>query len=62
MEKRKKHLGQKAQGIVEYILLLAAVIALLIVLFRAGGPIPQSFQKVIEQQGDDMLNAAKTIF
>ena len=55
---------RNGQSIVEYIILMAIVIALLLVFFNpgVGGYFRRAFTNVIEIQGRDMLNAARTIF
>ena len=62
MTQEKKYFKQKAQGLIEYILLIAAVIVLMLIAFRANGPVPNSIQEVIEGQGDHMLNVARDVF
>lgn len=62
MKKERARSGQEAQNIIEYIVLLAVVITLLFVFFRANGPFSQQYQRTLQTQGDDMLNAARTIF
>jgi hypothetical protein len=57
-----KRTEEKAQSIIEYILLLAIVIAVLLVFFMANGPFSTAHQHVIQTQGDIMLNAARQIF
>ena len=53
---------REGQSIVEYIILMATIIALLVVFFRPGGPFTQAYDQTIQQQGFDMLNAARTVF
>lgn len=62
MKQTKKRFRQKAQSVVEYLVLVAAVIVLLLIVFRSGGPFTRIYHNVIQQQGDDMLNAAVKIF
>lgn len=62
MKKTKRLAKRKGQGLIEYLLLVTAVIVLLFTLFREGGSFSKVHQKVIDQQGKDMLNTAATIF
>ncbi len=62
MKKTKKRLGKKAQGVTEYILLVAIVIAFLLIFFKLGNPFSLALYNVIKGQGSDMLNAARTVF
>ena len=62
MKKEKGRSQQKAQGIVEYVLLVAAVIVLMLVVFRPNGPFANVLQGVFQQQGDDMLDTARGTF
>lgn len=59
MTANKKDQGQ---GIVEYILLIAAVIAALIIFLGRGGIFERSYNNVITIQADDMLNVSEAIF
>ena len=63
-KKKKKTESLTAQSVVEYIILMAVVIALLFVFFNPGanGFFRRTFTNVIEGQGQDMLDAARTIF
>jgi hypothetical protein len=53
---------QKGQTIIEYILLMAAVIAFLLIFLSKGGFFEKSYNQVIVTQGIDMLNTAIRIF
>ena len=58
----KQDVSRGGQIIVEYIILVAVVIALLIVFFSPGGYFERAYNRTIQQQGDDMLNAAVQMF
>jgi hypothetical protein len=70
IEQERKNVYRKGQSTVEYIILMAVVIALLLVFFRpaseqqgwASGIFQNVLTNVIQRQGQDMLNAARTIF
>ncbi|HQP11112.1 MAG TPA: hypothetical protein PKV41_07010 [Candidatus Omnitrophota bacterium] len=62
MRRDKLFIARRGQGVVEYILLVAIVIALLLAFFRPNGPFSEAFQRTLDQQGSDMVNAAKIIF
>jgi high-affinity Fe2+/Pb2+ permease len=62
MRRKTRRFGQEAQNIVEYIILLAVVIAILFAFFRPNGLFSQQYQRTIQTQGDDMVNAARRIF
>ena len=47
---------------VEYLILVAVVIAVLLIFLGQGGYFQGALNGVIQQQGDDMLNAATTMF
>ena len=63
-EKKRKTVYREGQSIVEYIILLAVVIALLLVFFSPNnsGFFREVFTNVIDQQGYDILNKARAIF
>ena len=50
------------QGIIEYILLVAAVTVALLIFFGQNGPFSQSYNRVIQQQSDDMLKTSLKVF
>ena len=52
----------KGQSIIEYLLLITAVIVILLVFFVKGGAFQKTYDAVIKRQGDDMLNIALNIF
>ena len=54
--------SQEGQSVIEYIILMAVIIALLIVFLGPGGYFEEVYNRTIQQQGDDMLNAAITLF
>ena len=54
--------GRRGQGVLEYVLLMAAVIVVLITFFKRGGVFERSYNKVLTIQADDMTNSAETIF
>ena len=54
--------NQQGQSIVEYIILVATVIAALIVFFGRGGIFEKSYNGVVKVQGDSMVNIATDIF
>jgi len=61
--KQKKEMSdRKGQSIIEYILMIAAVVAILIVFLGRGGVFQQSYNKVIKMQGNDMYQMANAIF
>ena len=62
MKKSKNHPNKKAQGVLEYIILVATVIAFLLIFFKPGGTFSRSFDNVIQMQGKGMLNMSRTIF
>ena len=53
---------QNGKGVIEYILLLAAVIAFLLIFLSKGGYFHRSYNKVLGMQGNDILDAAHDIF
>ena len=59
---RRKGVSRRGQSIIEYIILMAAVIAFLIIFMGPGGHFQDVFERTIQQQGDDMLNVAISIF
>ena len=59
---RRKGVSRRGQSIIEYIILMAAVIAFLIIFLGPGGYFQDVFDRTIRQQGDDMLNVAIGIF
>ncbi|OGX37826.1 MAG: hypothetical protein A3C36_05905 [Omnitrophica WOR_2 bacterium RIFCSPHIGHO2_02_FULL_52_10] len=54
--------GRRGQGVLEYILLMAAVIVALLMFFGNGGVFRKSYNEVITIQADEMTNSAETIF
>ncbi|MCK5082766.1 MAG: hypothetical protein KAR31_07650 [Candidatus Omnitrophica bacterium] len=58
----EKDVSRGGQSIVEYIILMAVVIAFLVIFLGSGGYFEQVYNRTIQQQGDDMLDAAITIF
>ena len=62
LKQKKESAGRQGQGIIEYILLVAAVIVCLLIFFRPGGVFEKAYNKTIQQQGDDMLGVAEVIF
>lgn len=61
-EKRKKDVFRGGQSLVEYIILMAVVIAFLVIFLSPGGHFQSMYQNVILQQGGDMFNVAVGIF
>ena len=61
-KKRRTRFSREGQSMIEYILLMATVIAFLIVFFGPGGYFQQVYNRTIRRQGDDMLNTAISIF
>ncbi len=62
MKQKRKYTKQKGQGIVEYLIIIAAIIALMLVVFRRDGTFYELMQDIFRQQGDSMLNAARDTF
>ena len=58
----KKDVSQGGQSIIEYIILVAVIISFLLVFLGPGGYFEKTYNRVILQQGDDMLNAAVALF
>ena len=59
---RCKYFRRNGQSIIEYILLIVAVIVILLIFLGKGGVFEQAYNSVIQRQGSDMLNTARTIF
>jgi len=60
--RKKNDRNRTGQSIVEYLLLLGIVIVLLLFFLRGSGVFTGAYNSVIEIQGDDMLNMARSIF
>ncbi len=58
-EKTKQYRGQ---GIIEYILLIAAVIVALLFFLGKDGPFEKSYNGMIDTQGKDILKTSEAIF
>lgn len=58
----EKDVSRGGQSIIEYIILMAVVIAFLIIFLGPGGYFEEVYNRTIQRQGDDMLNAAIIIF
>lgn len=54
--------SRKAQSVIEYIVLMATVMAFLIIFLAPGGYFQERVNSVIDQQGKDLLNLALEIF
>jgi hypothetical protein len=50
------------QGVIEYILLMTAVIGVLLVFFARNGFFQRSYNNVLTIQADEITNSALTIF
>ena len=50
------------QGVIEYILLIAAVISFLILFFSKSGIFQRAYNGIIIEQADDLVNSAGVIF
>ena len=50
------------QGVIEYLLLVTAVLVVLLAFFANRGPFARSFNNVLAIQVDEMINSAVTIF
>ena len=61
-QKKKDFCSSQGQSLLEYIVLVAAVLGLLVVFLRPGGRFSQEVTNIVEQQGDDMFNMATQIF
>ena len=61
-EQKRNNAFRGGQSIVEYIILVATVIALLLVLFRPGGPFTRILSNTLEQQGQDIADKATAVF
>ena len=59
---RKKLYSQKGQSLVEYIILLAAVIAALIFFLGRGGVFEGSYNRTIQTQGAIITEDSERIF
>lgn len=57
-----KNQKTKGQSIVEYIVLIAAVIAALLVFLGKGGVFQKSYEGVISGQGDNITDMSQRIF
>jgi len=62
VKEKKVMCGQKGQSIVEYILMIAGVIIILLIFLGRGGFFQQSYNGVIDLQGNDMSIMADDIF
>ena len=61
--KQKKEMNnRKGQGIVEYILMIAAVIVVLLIFLGRGGIFQQSYNTIIKMQGQDIYRMTNAIF
>jgi hypothetical protein len=61
--KQKKEMnGRKGQSIIEYILMIAAVVAILIIFLGRGGVFERSYNNVVQMQGNDMYGMTNEIF
>ena len=61
--KQKKEVsGREGQSIIEYILMIAAVVAILMVFLGRGGFFQRSYNNVIELQGNDVYQMTNKIF
>ncbi|MCK5014594.1 MAG: hypothetical protein KAS66_12310 [Candidatus Omnitrophica bacterium] len=58
----KKDVPRGGQSILEYILLVGVIIALLVIFLRPGGYFSRVYNRMIQRQSDDVLNAAKVLF
>lgn len=59
---KSEQMVKNGQSIIEYILLISAVIAALIFFFRPGGVFQRSYNGVIHQQGNVLQQDTKKMF
>ena len=57
-----KRRRMRGQGIIEYLLLVTAVLVALILFFRRGSTFERSYTNVIETQGDILTNETVRMF
>ena len=62
MNRERKLNGKKGQSIIEYILMIAAVITVLLVFLKQGGFFSSTYNNVITMQGDDVFHMTNDIF
>jgi len=62
LTQKKKSNRQKGQSVVEYIVLVAVIIAVLLVFLGPGGHFRGAYNSTIKTQGDDMLGLVRDIF
>jgi hypothetical protein len=62
VKSKKSHRSCGGQGVVEYILLMAAVIIVLLLFLKRQGIFEGSYNKVLTIQAEEMVNSAETIF
>lgn len=62
VQQKKEMSSRKGQGIVEYILMIAAVIVVLLIFLGRGGIFQQSYNTVIKMQGQDIYRMTNVIF
>jgi hypothetical protein len=60
-EKRKREIFEKGQSVVEYIILVAVVLGVLVVFLRPGGHFSRTVSNIVDGQGRTMLNRAREI-
>ena len=58
----KGYIDQRGQSLIEYLILIAIVITVLLVVLGRGGIFERQYNAVIRQQGQDMVNAAIQLF
>ena len=62
MIQTKEFISQTGQGIVEYIVLIAVVITVLIVFVGRGGVFEKSYSEVIDIQASDITGISTKLF
>ena len=62
IRQNNKLANYNGQGVIEYLLLIAAVLVVLLAFFANNGPFARLFNNVLAIQGEDMTNSAVTVF
>ena len=62
LKQKQENMSRGGQSIVEYILLVAGMIALAIIFLGRGGVFERSYNSVIQTQGSDLLDMTNRIF
>jgi len=62
LKKEKKHSICSGQSMIEYMIMLAAVMLFLFLITRPGGMFERSYNRMTESQSDHLHNMANRIF